>query len=316
MTLSVRKLSVQLTVLPSILVASLALGACQNSTSTNEQGTIENAKTIDNESNRPASAPDADEVIDQPMIDNKNAEQATTLTDYRWTLISVMSPEAQSLDELAAVKEEVRLSFHQHQGQDTLNYSVGCNTISAHYQLQESVLSVDDSMSTKMACGDLNEAENRLIALMEGDSQIVFTKSDASQKEHPILTQLTADATTLVWEGRLTAQAKYNSKGETVFWAVNAQKTSCENTASKRCLQVKLMTYDSQGIKTGEGEWTPFAGVIDGYEHDGKHDEVLRLQRYALNKNPASADQPLEATSEAYAYVLDAVIESQSIVIE
>ncbi|BFM03707.1 hypothetical protein Psyaliredsea_23540 [Psychrobacter alimentarius] len=293
-----------------MLVASLALGACQNSTSTNEKEKTEHAKAVDNE----VMASDADETTDEPITDNKSAEQAmiSTLSDHRWTLISVMGNESQPLNELAAVKDEVRLSFNQYQGQNTLNYSVGCNTISANYQLQGSVLSVDDSMSTKMLCADLNAAENSLIDLMEGDSQIVVTKNDASQEEQAVLTQLTNEETTLVWEGQLTDQAKYNSKGETVFWAVNAKKTSCNDTTSEMCLQVKPITYDNQGIKSSEGQWAPFAGVIDGYQPDGKHDEVLRIQRYALDAdtNTVANDNLLEAPSEAYAYVLDAVIES------
>ncbi|MGO2212753.1 META domain-containing protein [Psychrobacter alimentarius] len=310
MRLSFRTLSFKLGILPSMLVASLALGACQNSTSTNEKEKTEHAKAVDKE----IMASDADETTDEPITDNKSAEQAmiSTLSDHRWTLISVMGNESQPLNELAAVKDEVRLSFNQYQGQNTLNYSVGCNTISANYQLQGSVLSVDDSMSTKMLCADLNAAENSLIDLMEGDSQIVVIKNDASQEEQAILTQLTNEETTLVWEGQLTDQAKYNSKGETVFWAVNAKKTSCNDSTSGMCLQVKPITYDNQGIKSSEGQWAPFAGVIDGYQPDGKHDEVLRIQRYALDAdtNTAANDNRLEAPSEAYAYVLDAVIES------
>lgn len=310
MRLSFRTLSFKLGILPSMLVASLALGACQNSTSTNEKEKTEHAKAVDNE----VMASDADETTDEPITDNKSAEQAmiSILSDHRWTLISVMGNKSQPLNELAAVKDEVRLSFNQYQGQNTLNYSVGCNTISANYQLQGSVLSVDDSMSTKMLCADLNAAENSLIDLMEGDSQIVVTKNDASQEEQTVLTQLTNEETTLVWEGQLTDQAKYNSKGETVFWAVNAKKTSCNDTTSEMCLQVKPITYDNQGIKSSEGQWAPFAGVIDGYQPDGKHDEVLRIQRYALDAdtNTAANDNLLEAPSEAYAYVLDAVIES------
>ena len=69
------------------------------------------------------------------------------------------------------------------------------------------------------------------------------------------------------------------------------------------CLQVKPITYDDQGIKTSEGEWSVFNGEIDGYQHDGKNDQVLRLQRYQLDSDEISED-------EEYAYVLDAVIES------
>lgn len=312
MTLSSRMLFLRLGILPTMLVASLALGACQDSISSHEQKKKESAKTLNNKVEDSDITSNDDMVIDESMKNELNAEQKMIdhLSNYRWTLVSAIDNKAQSLSTLMATKDQVRLSFNQYQGQNTLSYSVGCNTISSVYQLQGSVLTVEDSMSTKMSCGDLDIAENNLIELMQGDSQLVLTENDQAQEDQPILTQLTSEATTLVWEGNLTAQAKYNSKGETVFWAVNAKKTLCEDNTSELCLQVKPIIYDDQGIKSSEGEWTPFVGVIDGYQHDGKHDEVLRLQRYQLDNSTKADNETLSESSETYAYVLDAVIES------
>ena len=312
MTLSSRMLFLRLGILPTMLVASLALGACQDSISSHEQRKKESAKTLNNKAEDSDITSNDDMVIDESITNELSAEQQmiARLSDYRWTLMSAIDNKAQSLSTLMAAKDQVRLSFNQYQGQNTLSYSVGCNTISSVYQLQGSVLTVEDSMSTKMSCGDLDIAENNLIELMQGDSQLVLTENDQAQEDQPILTQLTSEATTLVWEGNLTAQAKYNSKGETVFWAVNAKKTLCEDNTSELCLQVKPIIYDDQGIKSSEGEWTPFVGVIDGYQHDGKHDEVLRLQRYQLDNSTKADNETLNESSETYAYVLDAVIES------
>lgn len=312
MTLSSRMLFLRLGILPTMLVASLALGACQDSISSHEQRKKESAQTLNNKVEDSDITSNDDMVIDESMTNELNIEQKMIdhLSDYRWTLVSAIDNKAQSLSTLMATKDQVRLSFNQYQGQNTLSYSVGCNTISSVYQLQGSVLTVEDSMSTKMSCGDLDIAENNLIELMQGDSQLVLTENDQAQEDQPILTQLTSEATTLVWEGNLTAQAKYNSKGETVFWAVNAKKTLCEDNTSELCLQVKPIIYDDQGIKSSEGEWTPFVGVIDGYQHDGKHDEVLRLQRYQLDNSTKADNETLNESSGTYAYVLDAVIES------
>lgn len=312
MTLSSRMLFLRLGILPTMLVASLALGACQDSISSHEQKKKESAKTLNNKVEDSDITSNDDMVINESMKNELNAEQKMIdhLSNYRWTLVSAIDNKAQSLSTLMATKDQVRLSFNQYQGQNTLSYSVGCNTISSVYQLQGSVLTVEDSMSTKMSCGDLDIAENNLIELMQGDSQLVLTENDQAQEDQPILTQLTSEATTLVWEGNLTAQAKYNSKGETVFWAVNAKKTPCEDNTSELCLQVKPITYDDQGIKSSEGEWAPFVGVIDGYQHDGKHDEVLRLQSYQLDNSTKADNETLNESSETYAYVLDAVIES------
>lgn len=107
----------------------------------------------------------------------------------------------------------------------------------------------------------------------------------------------------------MTAQAKYNSKGDTVFWAVDAQSKPCSDNNAQLCLQIRPVTYDEQGIKTEEGEVVEFAGVIDGYEHDNTHDEVLRLQRFKTNVDTVLVDN----IDSEYAYVLDTVIERTAI---
>jgi heat shock protein HslJ len=238
----------------------------------------------------------------------------SNLSRYRWTLISATDSHDQPLDMLMQITDQVRLSLNQYQGQNTLNYSVGCNTISATYQLQGSALTVEDSMSTKMSCGDLNKAEDNLSTLMQGDSELVLAMAsnasvDSLKSDTPILTQTTSDAATLVWQGKLTPQARYNSKGEAVFWAVSADMVPCADNNPQMCLRVKPITYNSQGIKTNEGKWRAFIGEIDGYQHDGQHEEVLRLQRYRLDSS-GKADDTSNTSDDEYAYVLDAVIES------
>lgn len=292
--------------LPSMLVASLALGACQKSTAPADGDTVdrhEAAVTSETDGDTPINEmnvenTDTDDgrddklTVEQKMIEN--------LSRYRWTLSDIQNAgSGPSVSMLADIKDQVSLLFNQNQGQDTLSYSVGCNAMSAVYQLQGNTLTTEESMSTQMLCQDLNEAENRLNTLMQGTSELSVTTD-----ERPLLTQVTSDEVTLTWKGRLTSQAKYNSKGKTVFWAVNAKKAPCTAEGTQQCLQVKPITYDDQGIKTSEGKWAAFTGEIEGYQHDGKHDEVLRLQRYQLDAEDAVS------TGEEYAYVLDAVIES------
>ena len=308
--------------LPSILVASLALSACQNNSVPNEKDVQEEASnTTTNAADNRDSTSDATIENDTTKADEMSAEEQmiAILSRYRWTLISATDKSAQPLNRLLDIKDQVRLSFSQYQGENTLSYSVGCNTMSAGYELQGHTLTIEDGMSTKMSCGELDKAENDLSQLMQGESQLTLvvdnnssinedSKNDNSKDVNlkinkPILTQVTSDATTLVWEGKLTSQAKYNSKGETVFWAVNAKKIVCAENSLEMCLQVKPITYDDQGIKVSEGKWSAFTGDIDGYQPDGMHNEVLRLQRYQLDYNESAED-------EEYAYVLDAVIES------
>ena len=289
-------LSFKSALLPSMLAISLALGACQDasvSTDANIQSDDTNVSTedADMEHNNATLAKASEMSAEEQMIEN--------LERYRWTLLDIDDKSGGAvITTLVDIKNQVTLLFKQNQGHNTLNYGVGCNTMSASYELQDHTLTTEDSMSAKMLCENLNKAENLLDTLMQGTSEISVTEG-----ENPVLTQVTSNAVTLTWKGRLTSQAKYNGKGETVFWAVNANKVACADNSSEMCLQVKSVTYNDQGIKVSEGKWSAFNGEIDGYEHDGKHEEVLRLQRYQL-------DSDENAEGEEYAYVLDAVIES------
>lgn len=296
----------KLLLMPSMLAVILILAACQNNAPPAENEgldtTTENAemtsKTVETE-----NGSDTDETVAVPEVAKLSAEQQmiANLARYRWTLLTAKDASAQSLAALMNINDQVTLLFNQYQGQNTLSYSVGCNTMSAGYELQAQTLTTEDSMSTKMSCGDLNTAENLLNTLMQGSSEL-----SVSEGEPPLLTQVTNDSMALVWTGRLTAQAKYNGKGKTIFWAVNSKEVACDEGDSRMCFQVKPITYDDQGIKSSEGKWVTFKGEIDGYQHDGEHEEVLRLQRYQIN----DTENPDDDSTDAYAYVLDAVIES------
>ncbi len=286
--------------IPSLLVASLALSACNDTEKVQktELGTTADTSEVvvkDNNQTTMDMTDDATATTEQAMID--------TLDSYRWSLASAMDSNNQPITALTTIKEQVMLNFDS-QSQSNISYNVGCNTISAVYELQEQILSVKDGMSTKMSCGKLDAVENQLNELMQGDSTISLTTS-----ETPSLTQVTSNAVTLVWSGRMRAQAKYNSKGDTVFWAVDAQSKPCSDNNAQLCLQVRPVTYDEQGIKTDEGEVVEFAGVIDGYEHDNTHNEVLRLQRFKTDVDSVLVDN----IDSEYAYVLDTVIERTAI---
>ena len=296
-------LSFKSALLPSMLAISLALAGCQDPPAS----TDDNVETV----NATTNLENENTTLDKASKMSAEAQMIANIARYRWTLTSAVSKDDKPLAVLMDVKDQIRLSFNQDYDDNTLSYTVGCNTISAEYELKDSTLAIEDGMSTKMSCGDLNKAENTLMQLMQGDSQLTLVK-DAQSKDNslgdaPLLTQLTGNGDSLVWRGRLTSQAKYNSKGETLFWAINAKMIPCVAGSSEMCLQVKPITYDDQGIKTSEGEWSVFNGEIDGYQHDGKHNEVLRIQRYSLNDGDAAKES---TASEDYAYVLDAVIES------
>lgn len=291
--------------LPSLLATSLTIMACNDTTKvqetelgtvteTSDSGVADNTNQTTNQTTDMTTNTAPSESL---MIDN--------LANYRWSLASAMDRDNQPITALTTIKEQVMLNFNN-QDKNTISYSVGCNTISADYELQEQeqkqVLSVKEGMSTKMSCGKLDAVENQLNEWMQGDSTIHL----ATSSETPSLTQVTSDAVTLVWTGKMTTQAKYNSKGDTVFWAIDAQTKPCADNKTQMCLQIKPITYDGQGIKTEEGKVVEFAGVIDGYEHDETHDQVLRLQRFKTDVDSVLVDN----IDSKYAYVLDTIIES------
>ena len=285
----------KLALLPSLLATSMALSACSGNSTTNDTQVGEQATDTTDEAEQVAeTTPTADKMsAEEQMLDS--------LVRYRWTLATATDSNNQPLTSLLDIKDQVTLTFNHRQGQNTVSYSVGCNMMSAAYQLQGQTMLTDGSMSTKMLCEDLNQAEDELNQLMQGESQLSLAESTP-----PMLTQVTNEAATLVWQGVLTPQAKYNTKGKTIFWAVSSETKPCSSDGTQSCLQVKPITYDEQGIKTSEGEWTEFIGTIDGYQHDAEHDQVLRLQRYKLD----SSDAVVEGSAGEYAYVLDTVIES------
>jgi len=300
------KPTLKLLLLPSMMAVNLMLSACQKEAASSENDTSQGAEAGEmtdlavSEDLVSSMNPTSDESV--PVELTAQEKLTTTLSHHRWTLVSAVDANEQPVAEFANINSQVTLAFNQYQGQDTLSYSVGCNTISAGYQLKGHTLTTEEGMSTKMSCGELDLAENTLNTLMQGSSEFKIDQGD-----NLVLTQFTDDDVTLVWNGRLTAQAKYNSKGETVFWAVNSETVPCEASNSEQCLQVKPITYNDQGIKTHEGQWRVFVGEIDGYQHDSKHEEVLRLQRYQININELPED---DTADEQYAYILDAVIES------
>ena len=224
---------------------------------------------------------------------------AADLQRYNWTLVQATDARNQPLQALNDINNQVVLKFAQQNNNQVLSFSVGCNSMGAGYELANNAMKVDDIMSTQMLCQDLDQAERLLNMLMHGSSQLSLQAGST-----PILTQVTANNATLTWQGVMTAQAKYNQQGDTVYWAVKGETQTCADGfgGTKTCLQVQPLSYDKQGQKTAQGQWQLFNGTIEGYEHDKGNDQVLRLSRYVVNAPHVKGKQ--------YAYVLDAIVES------
>ena len=287
--------------LPSLLAAAMTLSACSDNTPAADN---EDANAAATEEREVAAEVNANDSVSTAESISAEDQLLTKLSDYRWVLATATDNNDQPITSLTPIKEQVTLLVNS-QNNDILNYSVGCNTMGASFALTGDTLTISESMSTKMSCGELDKAETKLNQLMQGESQISISAT-ASNAETPMLTQVTSDDSTLVWRGRLTLQAKYNSNGETIFWEVAAESAPCQDNETQMCLQVRPITYDDQGLKTSEGQYMDFAGSIDGYQHDGQHNEILRLQRFKTDTDTVLVDN----ADSQYAYVLDRVIES------
>ena len=273
----------------AIMAGLLTIVGCQNTTPISG-GTTETVV-------KDKGMTDANSADSKAVIDSK------TLASYDWTLISAVDGNNQPLAPLTAVKDQVTLNFAQQNGGNTVGFGVGCNRMGGSYELASNVMTVGNVMSTQMFCQDLDAAEKLLNSVMQGDSQLSYKDGAA-----PVLTLIdssSAKKATLVWQGKMNAEAKYKQKGETIFWAVDHKAEPCPDGTTKECLKVKPITYSEQGVKTDEGKWTLFAGEIEGFTHNANQDQVLRLKRYTVDTSDVKGKQ--------YAYVLDMVVESQMV---
>lgn len=268
----------------SIVLASFSLSACQNTTPINPNQVLS-----------PSSA-NIQSTQTTPELNENSATEishvtTSDLSQYQWTLVSAVDSSNMRLVPLNAVKDQVLLNFGQLKGMNILRYSLGCNTMTGRLQLVDSVMTIEEGVSTKKFCAELDEAEKLLNRAMHGDSQLSIKRGAV-----PILTQLADDNTILVWQGKQSTEAKHG-QAEMIFWAVDHEVVPCPDGTTKECLKVKPIQYDINGVKMGEGEWTLFDGEIEGFTHDRDHNQVIRLKRYTdEDKNSI--------------YVLDTVVES------
>ena len=257
----------------------------------------------------PVTDMDALVVIESPLL---TPEQ---LARYDWTLISAIDNHNQPVIELMALKQQITLSFLTHKlpvksdaieptgntltGNElaVAKFGVGCNSMVGAYELLDNVINFGTVVQTQKSCAvPLKAAEKQLLRLMGGDSQLSI-----KGERRVVLTQINPVAT-LIWQGTLTAESRYDVPAQTVYWKVGHKTEPCPDGSTRVCLRIKPLSYSPQGVKLSEGKWRIFTGEIEGYNHDEEHDSVLRLSRYALD---TESNQPAK-----YAYVLEDMVET------
>jgi heat shock protein HslJ len=183
------------------------------------------------------------------------------------------------------------------------NYSVGCNQLSSSFTMTPvGIANMVNSVSTLMACpADVAKSEKILQQKMQGPSELKIMKFS---KETAKLFQTSNDGSELVWQGTLKPDVKYG-KGETLYLEIAPQDERCDQVTYKRCLMVREIIYNEQGIKTSQGQWHKLYEKIEGYEKSPSQGNIIRVKRY---RTP-----PTDTKGYGNLYVLDIIIETKTL---
>lgn len=185
---------------------------------------------------------------------------------------------------------------------DRISVGGGCNRMTGPYTLVGERFEVGALAQTKKFCGGgaLMAADEAIAARLAGAGTLVRGDGDT-------LVLTTAGGDRLTFTGTPTAAARHGGTGERVFLEVAPQRVPCPHAMipDHRCLHVRELAFDADGLREGEGEWRFLYQEIEGYTHTPGVRNVLRLDRFEV------ADPPADGSSVAY--VLDMVVESETV---
>lgn len=247
----------------------------------------------------PAAAPAARSPAETPA----SGAPAERLQAHHWRLQAATDAAGARIDDLFVDGGEP-LTADFRDGRIAL--SGGCNRGSAAYAPEGDTLRVERFAQTLMACAD-----DRLMRLDAAATQrlagtLRWNIEDGG--EGPALRLVDGDGATLTFVGEPTAETRYGGPGETVFMEVAPERVACSHPLmpDHRCLRVRELHYDANGLRAGEpGEWQPLYEEIEGYAHEPGIRNVLRLKRYRRENAPADAS--------SVAYVHDMTVESEAV---
>lgn len=269
---------------PLMLLLPLALAACGGSA------------PPDGAATPPAQAA-ADAIPDAAPSDH-----AQTLEAYHWRLVDATGNSGTRIDALLdGDGAPLQLDF----ADNGLSVSNACNRMGANVSLDDDRLTVDQVISTMMACTDaqLTAREREIGQRLPGTHRIALTAG-----EPPRLTVQLADGGVLAFEGAPTPATRYGGEGDTVFLEIAPGRVACNHPLipDQRCLQMREVQYDDEGVRSpGDAEWAPLFQEIEGFTFEDGVRNVLRVQRFDV------VDPPADAPSQAY--VLDMVVESERV---
>ena len=223
-----------------------------------------------------------------------------SLQSNLWTLQSGSEATGQPIEGLSVPGHAFTLRFQDAR----LSVQGGCNTMNGGWRLSpQGQLMTGRLASTMKACdAPLMKADATLSAILAQHLDVELQPGDK-----PTLKLLSPSRQLLVFSGQATPEALYG-KATRIFLEVAPQTVECSSGVMRaQCLQVRERRFDAQGLRIEPpGEWRLFHGSIEGYTHQPGVRNVLRINRY-------TRPQPLPADASRYVYVLDLVVESESI---
>ncbi|TYT26367.1 DUF4377 domain-containing protein [Luteimonas viscosa] len=245
----------------------------------------------------PASPPAATAVAPAPA--SAAALDAQALAAAHWRLTGAVDAAGRRIDALfPGPDQRLQLDF----ADDRLSVSGGCNRMTGPYALVGERFEVGALVRTKKFCGGgaLMAADEAIGARLAGAGSLVRGEGDT-------LVLTTAGGDRLTFSGDPTAAARHGGEGERVFLEVAPQRVPCPHAMipDHRCLHVRELGYDANGLRRGEGEWRFLYQEIEGYTHTPGVRNVLRVDRFDV------ADPPADGSSVAW--VLDMVVESETV---
>lgn len=186
-----------------------------------------------------------------------------------------------------------------------LGIQTGCNTMGGAWKIENGKITTGNLMSTLIGCPSALAKQEQYAGSIFDKRAVPFS-IDSRNVEQPTLTLTDAQGQQVVFTGKMTPETKYQSQGETIFLEISPETKPCTGVAPQTCLLVREIKFNDQGVRTQvDKDWTYFYDHIDGFEHNPKERQVVRIKRYEL-KNPA-ADQ------SKYAYVQDMIIERETV---
>ena len=272
----------------ALVAAAVCVAGCARSTPPERSAPAEAAPAV---ASTPAS----------PAVAAPAPDTATTLTAYRWQLVSASDAAGQSIAAFfPAPDRPLGVEF----ADGRLGVTGSCNRISAGYQLLDSTqLRLSPGMSTMMACPPpLANADAAFGKFLTGTLQVAVEGEAGT----PRLRLAAADGSTLTFNGTPTPENRFGGPGARAFLEVAPQACVAPAPSTPPCLMVRDRFFDENGIASGSpGEWRPLPEGIEGYTPVEGAQQVVRVKRFE-QAGTAGGEPTVH-------YVLDLVVETRTI---